>query len=245
MTTKIEMSFHPSKYSLSWLEQRFEKLCQIKKRIDILSTKTKLKHTPLHPKIIYKFLGRHSNLASLFVQNNIGAIKSFLKFQDNGDDDDDDDEQQQDNDLKSLLSLAICITGPVRDAKLLVQSLKTSQKDLYVDCLQLFECVHLTFFDKDVYADSNDFIVDHICDITKSTTFNENSYYFSLQNTGLQTETMLDNIRAIVVSSSVGSYKEIKYGKRDCLYSTYDAYYDSLRSRCFINSNEKQYEKLQ
>ena len=144
------------------------------------------------------------------------------------------------------MAFAVCITGPLKDAKLLVETLKYEQTDLYVESLQLFECIHLTFFDKDVYKESNKFIVDYICDVTKATTFNDNSYTFSLENNGLQTDTMLQNIKTIVSSSSSSSFisKKIKYEPNNKVYSKYDAYYDEMRSRTLINSNEKLCEML-
>ena len=219
MASKIEMSFHPILYDISWLEERFNILCSIKEKIDMNAMKIKIKHATLHPKIIYKFLGRHNHLATLFVQNNIEAIKSFLDFQNHSVDD---------SDIKTLFAYAVCVTGPLKDAKLLIQSLKHERiyQHVYVEVLQLFECIHLTFFDREVYRDTpHNTVIDFICDATKATLFNDNTYNSSLQNNGLQTDTLLQNIKAIVSSLS-----KCNKEKDDCkgeynslLFTKYDA----------------------
>lgn len=240
MASKIEMSFHPIHYDISWLEERFDILCTIKEKIDMNAIETKIKHATLHPKIIYKFLGRHNRMATLFVQNNIEAIKSFLDFQNHSVDD---------CDIKTLFAYAVCITGPLKNAKLLIESLKHERtyQHVYVEVLQLFECFHLTFFDREVYGNTPyNTVIDFICDATKATIFNDNSYNFSLQNNGLQTETLLQNIKAIVSSLSKCTEKEVdcKEQYNSPLFTKYDAYFDNLRSHTLITSNEKIMEKL-
>ena len=235
MITNIEKAFHPIYYCLEWLEMRFENFCDIKKSIDTSATNLRIKHAPLHPKIVYKIFGRHMQLSSLFLAKRKTAIQSYLKYAQYVTH---EEELNQCDDLRSLLAITIAITGPLHDAKEMVRSLKVDRSKYYLDALQLFECVHLTFFDRSVYEDSSKFVIDYICDLTRATTYNENNCRFCLQNGGLQTETLLQHISSFVASMT-GTHSFIGNDANETSPCMYNAYYDSLRSRCFIQANER------
>lgn len=199
----IVKSFHPICNDVQWLRQRFDAFCQAKLHIDFAWAQTRLKHAPVHAKVLHKLFGRHDPISSFLLHHgeDKNLFESYISdvFGEKG------IEKRMMETTKDRIALACALTGPLRDAKQVMGSLLTDRSGLTVDTLMLFELVHMTIFCKEEYMSnvkaSHQGIVDYICHLVEKASLNETCLpLLAIDSDGLETQTLLRNVTSLVMS---------------------------------------------
>ena len=193
----LMLSFHPDLYNVSWLEARFQVFCENKSKVDVKNTMRRLKHAPVHPKVVHKLLGRHSSTSKAFLHKDSQTFKQYLDLITH------DTDPNPLEEPKHLLSRATVQCSALGDAKNLIKHLRGDQT-IYTDILTLFELVNMTYFCKEEYMRNTDpshiWIVHYICQLVDNITFHKTDHSFAHKARGLQTESLLKTVRATMLS---------------------------------------------
>lgn len=195
-------SFHPTCHDVQWLQQRFDAFYKAKLQIEFLWTQMRLKHAPVHAKVVHKLLGRHNPVSELLLHHgdDRDLLESYINdmFGKKG------IENEMLDTVKNRIALTCALTGPLRDANQLVSSFITSDGDLRVDTLMLFELVNMTVFCKNEYMSNvkphHQWIVNYICQMVKEVSLNEVSLPFAIGSDGLVTHTLLKQVQSLISS---------------------------------------------
>jgi hypothetical protein len=217
-------------------------------QVDLITTQRRLMYTPVRPMVVHKVLGRENSLSKVLMYHDEDTFQEFMGLIS---DDQDDQDIPTTYNLKDRLGVASILTGVMKDAKDLVESIR-HYHDLYVDVLMLFELVNMTFFCKEEYLKNTDktkqFIIHHICRLVKNVSSEICSFQFATDNEGLQTESLLKDVKCMIFSS-ISSHPHVEQIGRVIqntdirntgkpMTDTYRAYHAKLRARTIIGRNE-------
>lgn len=195
-------SFHPTCHDVHWLQQRFDAFYQAKLQTDFEWAQMRLKHAPVHAKVVHKLFGRHDPVSDLLLHHgedkNLFESYVYDMFGERG------IEKRMLETVKDRIALTCALTGPIRDAKRVMSSLLTSGTELKVDTLMLFELVHMTVFCKEEYMSNvkpcYQWVINYICHLVQKVSLNETSLPFAIDSNGLETDTLLKQVRSLMLS---------------------------------------------
>ncbi len=240
-------SFHPYHLNVKWLEERFKQFCKKKYELEKVATEKRVKHAPFHRKVIHKLFGRNSSIGKIILYHDDTDFKKYMSTTCHF-------PPTETRDKKEQIVEASVQLGILKIAMDLVDSVK-HDCDTYTSVLLLFELINMAFFCKEEYIKNTHpkrrWIVLYLCDIIHNITFQKCSYEFSTSNDGLQAESLLQEMRCIMMSMfqtpRVFSVVDKMYRDGDPsftkepipLSSTYFSYHSRLRGRTILGLNEK------
>jgi hypothetical protein len=245
-------SFHPDFVDVQRLEKKFKEFCSRKYQVEMLTTQKRLKYAPYHSKVVHKIFGRESSTSKVLLYHDEDTYKDYMKLITRNK----TNPQMKNN--KDRVVQASVLTGVVSDAKSLVMSVR-SDAHLYLDVLTLFELVNMTYFCKDDYICNTHpgrrWIVEYLCETVSNITSHKCGFDFSVDSQGLQTETLLKEVRSILLSCTPpmkrpiniavkkrGHYTPLLLHIPEPLSSSYYAHHSRLKGRTIIGRNETRHK---
>ena len=247
-TDYLVRSFHPDFVDIKWLEERYELYCVTKHDLEVTTTLKRLQHAPSHPKVVHKIFGRDSSTSKILLFHNEKTYEEYMNLITRK------TKQTSYTDFKDRVAHASVQTGVLSDSKSLVQSLR-SDRQRYVDVLTLYELIHMTYFCKDEYTlnthPQRQWIIDYLCELVKNVNSQTCDFRFSVDCQGLQTESLIKEVRSILLSSftpvihprCITVISDAKMGPTPLdvhtpISSSYDAHHTKIKGRTIIGRNE-------
>ena len=201
MNDWLVRSFHPAFQDRQWLSNRFEQFCNKKMETDILATRKRLQHATVQPRIVHKLFGRHNPVCDVLLHGDKVTFEEYMKHT-VGLGVSKRHWESCENEWDRMVS-AVVLTGPLADAKQLVESLRT-EESMHLHILVLFELVHMTYFCKAQYLENTPkerhWIIHYFCKLAENIALETVSLDFAVDNNGLQTETLLKTVSSVMSS---------------------------------------------
>ncbi len=210
-TDWLVRSFHPYSKDVIWLRQRFGIFCIRKMHVDFEAQTKIILSAPLHQKIIHKLFGRHNPLSSILLH---GDKQCFETYMENtlGKHMDRENWPVSCEKMSERAVLAYVLTGPLLDAKKLIEALHVSDDLLYRDVLTIFELVHMTYFcHKDYVRNARKegrWIVPYFRQLTENISHHKTDFDFCLSSNGLINQTLLTTVSAMMMGVVRGRERE-------------------------------------